>query len=76
VEDDMDRLLYIHRVAKMLDCSRPMVYKLIYEGRIKAVRIGKRELRISESSLNAFLEENTIVPDDFHTGGDDAKEKI
>lgn len=63
----MDRLLYIHRVAKLLDCSRPMVYKLIYEGKLKAVRIGKRGLRISETSLGNFLEENTIVPDEFHT---------
>ncbi|MFC1855430.1 helix-turn-helix domain-containing protein [Thermodesulfobacteriota bacterium] len=63
----MEKLLYIHRVADMLDCSRPMVYKLIYEGKIKAIRLGKRGIRISEPSLEAFLEENTIVPDEFHT---------
>jgi excisionase family DNA binding protein len=63
----MEKLLYIHRVAKALDCSRPMVYKLIYDGKIKAVRIGKRGIRISEASLNRFLEENTIIPDEFHT---------
>jgi excisionase family DNA binding protein len=39
-----------------------MVYKLIYEGKLKAVRIGKRGLRISETSLGNFLEENTISP--------------
>ena len=62
----MERFLYIHRVAKTLDCSRPMVYKLIYEGKLKAVRIGKRALRISEASLSSFLEDNTIVPEEFH----------
>ena len=61
-----ERLLYVHRVAKILDCSRPMVYKLLYEGKIKAVRIGKRGLRISETSLQKFLDENEIVPDEFH----------
>jgi excisionase family DNA binding protein len=64
---DTDRLLYIHRVAKRLDCSRNMVYKLIYEGKLKAVRIGKRDLRISESSLSKFIKENTIAPEEFHT---------
>jgi len=61
-----NKLMYIHRVAKVLDCSRPMVYKLIYEGKIKAVRIGKRGLRISEESLNGFIEANTLAPDDLH----------
>jgi excisionase family DNA binding protein len=64
---DMDRLLYIHRVAKALDCTRPMVYKLIYERKLKAVRIGKRGIRISEASLQRFLEENEVIPDEFHT---------
>ena len=62
----MEKLLYIHRVATMLDCSRPMVYKLIYDGKLKAVRIGKRGIRISEASLNNFITENTIMPDEFH----------
>ncbi len=62
----MEKLLYIHRVAKALDCSRPMVYKLIYEGKIKAVRIGKRGLRISEPSLSKFIEKNTVIPEEFH----------
>ncbi len=62
----MDRLLYIHKVAKLLDCSRPMVYELIYDGKLKAIRIGKRGLRISQTSLCDFLEENTIAPDEFH----------
>lgn len=61
----MDKLLYIHKVATLLDCSRPMIYKLIYEGKIKAIRIGKRGLRISESSLNNFICENTVAPDEF-----------
>lgn len=63
----MEKLLYIHRVAKALDCTRPMVYKLIYERKLKAVRIGKRGIRISEASLKKFIEENTIIPDEFHT---------
>jgi excisionase family DNA binding protein len=61
----MDKLLYIHRVAKILDCSRPYVYKLIYEGKIKAVRLGKRGYRISKESVNQFILDNTINPETF-----------
>jgi hypothetical protein len=45
-----------------------MVYKLITEGKIKAVRIGKRGLRISEPSLEEFIEKNTIDPAAFVLG--------
>jgi excisionase family DNA binding protein len=67
----IDKLLYIHRVAIILDCPRPMIYKLIYEGKLKAVRIGKRGLRISTSSLKNYMEKNTIIPDKFHLELDD-----
>jgi excisionase family DNA binding protein len=62
----VDKLLYIHRVAKMLDCSRPMVYKLIYDMKLKAVRVGKRGIRISEASVNEFLKNETVISNDFH----------
>jgi excisionase family DNA binding protein len=55
-----EQLMYIHTVAKILDCLRPMVYKLVYEGKIKAVRIGKRGIRITQQSLNDFIEANTV----------------
>lgn len=66
-----DRLLYIHRVAKILDCPRPMIYKLIYESKLKAVQIDKRGLRISANSLQDYIKENTIIPDNFHLEPDE-----
>jgi excisionase family DNA binding protein len=65
-EEPIDRLLYTHRVAKVLDCSRPMVYKLIYKGKLKAVRIGTRGIRISEASLREYIKDNEIIADEFH----------
>lgn len=66
-EAPIDNLLYTDKVAKVLDCSRPMVYKLIYEGKLKAVRIGTRGLRISEASLRKYIKDNEIAPGEFHT---------
>jgi excisionase family DNA binding protein len=62
-----NRLLSILKVTEWLDCSRPTVYKLIYEGKLKTVRIGKRGIRVTKDSYDKYVEENTIIPDDFHT---------
>jgi excisionase family DNA binding protein len=62
----MPKLMIIHKVARLLDCSRPMVYKLIYSGELKCVRIGKRGLRVSVDSLEEFIKKNTVSPDDFY----------
>jgi excisionase family DNA binding protein len=56
-----DKLLYAHVVAKWLGCSRPHIYKLIYDGEIIAYRIGKRGYRISEQSVLNFLERRRVM---------------
>ena len=42
-------------VAKALSVSLATVYKLIADGKIKAVRIGPKLLRIDKQQLNNFL---------------------
>jgi excisionase family DNA binding protein len=44
----------IARVAKVLDASRSQVYKWIYEGRLKAVRLDRRSLRVTHQDLLDF----------------------
>jgi hypothetical protein len=61
----MGKLLYIHRVAKALDCSIPIVYKIICEGKLTAVKLSKRGLRITKKSYDQFIIDNTIKPDEF-----------
>lgn len=46
------RLLTVSQVADRLSCSRSWVYRLIDEGRLKAIRIGSRKgLRATEKSV-------------------------
>jgi excisionase family DNA binding protein len=59
------KLLQIKEVAALLSISRPMVYKLIYEGSLEAFNLGKRCLRISELSVIGLLAENKILPLDM-----------
>jgi len=44
------------RVAKYLDCSRKHVYQLVAEGKLEAIKLGPRAIRISEISLRGFIE--------------------
>lgn len=44
------------RVARHLDVSKKRVYQLVEEGRLEAVRIGPRGMRILVGSLERYLE--------------------
>ncbi len=58
-------LLNAHHVANRLNCSNNTVYPLIQDGSLKAIRIGKRALRITESSLIEFLEFREVNPEEY-----------
>ena len=42
------------------------IYTLIKEGRLTAIRIGARAIRISEKSLSGFINSNRVDPDQFN----------
>lgn len=44
------------QVAKMLKVRPAYVYELIYTGRLRAVQMSERRLRITEDALREFLE--------------------
>lgn len=60
-----NRLLNVHHVARCLSCTENTIYSLIQDGSLKAIRIGKRALRITESSLIEFLESREITPEEY-----------
>lgn len=43
-------------VARMLKVRKGFVYELIYTGRLRAVQMSERRLRITEDALREFLE--------------------
>ena len=51
----MEKLYTIPEVAKMLRISKPSVYRLMSNGRLKNVKIGGRTL-FKESELNRFID--------------------
>lgn len=57
-----EMLLRINVVARRLGISRRTIYYMIYDGRLRAVRLGTRCLRIRSSEIDAFLRRNTLAP--------------
>ena len=55
-KDKPDQLLNIQQVMKRLNLSRSMIYKLIHNGELKAVRFGKVALRVPLSELEDYIE--------------------
>lgn len=52
------RLLNVAQVADVLTCSRSWVYRLIGDGRLKALRIGSRRgLRVTEKSVWDYMKD-------------------
>lgn len=58
-----ERLLKGDEVARILNISRSQAYKLMQQGEIPTVRIG-RSVRVRYESLWDFIEENTTSSDD------------
>lgn len=50
------QLTRVWKVARELDVSKKRVYQMVREGKLEAVRLGPRSMRITRESLQAFLE--------------------
>ena len=53
----MPELWRVYRVAKLLDVSKKRVYQMVQEGKIAAVRLGPRSMRITRESIDKFITE-------------------
>jgi excisionase family DNA binding protein len=51
----MGELWRVYRVAKLLDVSKKRVYQMVQEGKIDAVRLGPRSMRITRESIDIFV---------------------
>jgi excisionase family DNA binding protein len=47
----------VYRVAKLLDVSKKRVYQMVHEGKLDAVRLGPRSMRITRESIERFVDE-------------------
>ena len=60
-----DKLICVSYVAKRLSCTRQHVYNLIRDGKLEAVRIGVRGVRVKASSFLKFTSSRQIDPKSY-----------
>jgi len=65
MKDTADRYISAQKVAEILSCTDQYVYSLVREETLDAIKIGPRALRISERSLNAFIDAGRVDPEDY-----------
>lgn len=66
----MTKLLKVREVADRLGCTTTYVYMLVKAGKLDSVSIGSRAIRITEESLDRFLERGKsmeAVPEEIPT---------
>lgn len=59
----MSRLLNMDETCELLGIARGTGWKLVREGRIPAIRVSERVVRIRQEDLDAYLAERTYTPD-------------
>jgi excisionase family DNA binding protein len=60
-----EKMLHVSTVATRLNCDRRVVYQMIKDGELKAIKIGKRGLRVLESALATYLSSNAVDPEEL-----------
>jgi excisionase family DNA binding protein len=64
-EKTADTYISVQSVAEILSCTDKYVYAMIQEGSLKAIKLGQRALRVSERSLQQFINANVVNPEDY-----------
>lgn len=52
-------------MADLLSCTERHIFDLIAEGYLIAIKVGSRAVRVSEKSLEEFIEKQKVNPEDF-----------
>ena len=55
--EELDLLLTVDQVAKLLKVAPGTVYRFLSQGRLPRVKLGSRSVRIHRDDLLAFIEE-------------------
>jgi len=60
-------LIYVARAAEILCCEVDHIYKMVKDARIEAVKLGPRGIRVIKSSVEKYIENNKVNPEDYFT---------
>jgi excisionase family DNA binding protein len=71
-----DKYLTLQTVAEILSCTDRHIYDLIVEGALDAIKVGGRAMRVSEKSLEEFIEKQKVNPEDYFDPDKETKPAI
>jgi len=71
MEPAKEKYITVQTVAERLSCTERYVYMLIQEGRLPAIKLGERALRISESDFDKFVSASLVNPADYFGPADE-----
>ncbi len=57
----MDKLLSVNETMSILNISRQTIYRLIKQGKLLPIKIGRKTL-FKEEDLKKFIEESRTIP--------------
>lgn len=60
VKPKLEQYLQVPDIASALDCSIHHVYRLIEDGELDGIKLGKKAVRVSHTSYISFLESRNI----------------
>ncbi|MDZ7641635.1 MAG: helix-turn-helix domain-containing protein [Desulfurivibrio sp.] len=64
-QQEIPEVMHVHAVARHLRCHRSTIYKLVEEGELIAIRLGRRGIRIKKASLDDYLFRQEIDPIEY-----------
>jgi excisionase family DNA binding protein len=53
--------MFIRRAALELCCTEKHVYRMIHDGKLEAIRIGTRGIRVSRESVMKYILRNRVL---------------
>ncbi len=62
---EKDRYITVQHAAERLSVTERHIYFLIQERALEAIRVGPRAIRISERSLEEFIELQRVDPEEY-----------
>jgi excisionase family DNA binding protein len=54
------KFTYVHKAAQELCCTERHIYDLIKAGKLKAIRLGPRGLRVLKDSIDVYIKKNML----------------
>ena len=54
----VDKLIHVRTAAMTLCCTERHIYNMIKSGKLKAIKLGPRGLRVVKNSVDAYIKKN------------------